>query len=71
MIVVQDRTGRIVRTEVRGRDLELLDVLQFVGLADGRRVTTTERSLLSVAVDSKLDQLRERVRELVHMGGDR
>jgi hypothetical protein len=56
---------------VRGRDLELLDIVQFVELDDGRRVRTTEQSLLSVAVDSKLDELRERVRELVHTGGDR
>ena len=68
---VHDQAGRLVRTEVRGRDLELLDLVQFVDLVDGRRVSTTEQFLLSVALDSNVDELRDRVRELVQMGGDR
>jgi hypothetical protein len=68
MIVVQDRTGRIVRTEVCGRDLELLDIVQSVELDDGSQ-TEAWPSSLRVEFHRHDDKTRLVVREGPHLPG--
>ena len=66
MIWVHDRARNLVRTEVRGRDVELLNIVQFVELDDGQRVTSPEQTSAIFSLDSGVDELRERVRQTVY-----
>ena len=71
LIRVYDAAGREVRSEVRGGELELLDIVVFIELDDGERVLTTPGEIRLLArLDGTMDELRERVREMVYDNGD-
>jgi hypothetical protein len=72
LIRVHDAAGRELRREIRGRELELLDIVPFVELDDGERVATGPGKIrLIVGLGGSAEQLRERVRRMVYDDGDR
>jgi hypothetical protein len=72
LIRVYDAAGREVRTEVRGRELEVLDIVTFVELDDGERVATTPGEARLIArLDGTMEELREEVGRMVYDDGDR
>jgi hypothetical protein len=72
LISVHDAAGRRVRTEVRGRELEVLDIVLFVELDDGERVATAVgANRLIIRLGESAEQLREDVRRIVYDDGDR
>ena len=72
LLRVHDASGREVRSEARGRELEVLDIVLFVELDDGDRAQTRPGETRLIArVDWSAGQLRERVRRMVYDGGDR
>ena len=72
LIRVHDAAGREVRSEPRGRELELLDILIFIELDDGERVSNAPEEIRLLArLDGTMDELRERVEQMVYDDGDR
>jgi hypothetical protein len=72
LIRVHDAAGREVRSEVRGRELEVLDIVLFIELDDGQRVSTTPGEIRLIArLDGTMNELRERVGQMVYDDGDR
>ena len=72
LIRVHDAAGREVSSEVRGRELEVLDIVIFIELDDGERVLTTPGEIRLIArLDGTMDELRERVEQMVYDDGDR
>ena len=72
LIRVHDAAGREVRSEVRGRELEVLDIVMFIELDDDERVSTTPGEIRLIArLDGTMDELRERVEQVVYDDGDR
>ncbi len=72
LIRVHDAAGREVRREVRGRELEVLDVVLFVVLDDGERVASAPGETRLIArLGGSAEQLREDVRRIVYDDGDR
>jgi hypothetical protein len=72
LIRVYDAAGREVRSEVRGRELEVLDIVRFVELDDGERVATDPGETRLIArLDRTMEELREQVRYLVYDDEDR
>jgi hypothetical protein len=66
LLRVLDAAGREVRSEVRGRELEVLDIVLFVELDDGDRVPTRPGETMLIArIGWSAGQLRERVRRIV------
>jgi hypothetical protein len=71
-IIVHDAAGREVRSEGRGRELELLDIVQFVELDDGERVASApDETKLIARLGWSAVELREEVRRIVYDDGDR
>lgn len=69
---IYDGTGREVRTEARGRELEVLEIVPFVELDAGDRVTTaTGKNRLIVRRDGSAAELREEVRRIAYDDTDR
>ena len=61
-----------MRREVRGRELEVLDIVVFIELDDGERVSTPPGEIRLIArVDGTIDYLRERVGQMIYDDGDR
>jgi hypothetical protein len=72
LIRVHDAAGHEVRSEVRGRELEVLDIVLFIELDDGERVSTTPGEIRLIArLDGTMDDLRERVGQMAYEDGDR
>jgi hypothetical protein len=72
LVVVHDAAGQEVRRELRGRDLELLDIVTFVELDDGERVATRPgETMLTTALPWDANQIRDDVRRIVYDDGDR
>ena len=69
---VYDASGREVRREVRGRELEMLDIVLFVELDDGDRVATRLGEIkLAARLEESAEQLRAEVLRIVYDDGDR
>jgi hypothetical protein len=72
LIRFHDAAGREVRSEVRGRELEVLDIVLFIELDDGERVSTPPGEIRLIGrLDGTMDELRERVEQMVYDDGDR
>jgi hypothetical protein len=72
LLRVHDAAGLEVRSEVRGRELEVLDIVLFVELDDGERVTTRlGETKLIARFEHSAEQLRADVRRMVYDDGDR
>jgi hypothetical protein len=72
LISVYDAAGREKRGEVRGRELELLDIVMFIELDDGERVSNAPEEIRLLArLDGTMHELRERVEQMVYDDGDR
>ncbi len=72
LISVHDAAGRQVRREVRGRELEVLDIVQFVDLDDSECVATSPGETRLIAPLSwSVEQLRDEARRIVYDDGDR
>lgn len=67
-----DAAGRAVKHEFRGRELELLEIVQFVDLDDGERVATRPgESTLETRLPWSAEQVGDEVRRMVYDDGDR
>ena len=72
LCVVHDAAGREVRRELRGRELELLDIVLFVELDDGERVACRPgETTLATRLPWSADQVRQEVRRIAYDDGDR
>jgi hypothetical protein len=72
LITYNDAAGREVKHEFRGRELELLEIVQFVDLDDGERVATRPgESTLETRLPWSAEQVRDEVRRMVYDDGDR
>jgi hypothetical protein len=72
LIRVHDAAGREVRREVRGRELEVLDIVLFVERDDGERVASAPGETRLIArLGGSAEQLRQDVRRIVYDDGDR
>src|SRR5687768_17914396 len=72
LIRVHHADGREVRSEVRGRELELLDIVLFVQLDDGERLASgLGETRLIARLGWSAEQLREEVSRVVYDDGDR
>jgi hypothetical protein len=70
--VVCDRSGREVRRELRGRELEVLDIVLFVELDDGERVASRPgENMLATRLPWTADLVRDDVRRIAYDNGDR
>lgn len=72
LVWYRDAAGRHLKSESRGRELELLDIVLFVELDDGGRVRTPPReSTLAARFPWSAGHVREDVRRMVYDDGDR